>query len=168
MARPAGRGEPRPVRAHARRRVPERRSRAAREDRHGLRQHQPARPGPVPDRPRRASADRRRVVRLSDLRLRARAVRRDRGHHALDLHAGVPGPPAALRLVHREPAGARRARTSTSSRGSTSPTPSCRSACCCASSTRGTCAAGTTRGCRRSPGCAAAASLPRASATSPR
>ena len=46
------------------------------------------------------------MVRLPDLRLRARAVRRDRGHHALDLHAGVPGPPAALRLVHREPAGA--------------------------------------------------------------
>ena len=69
-------------------------------------QHQPARPGPVPDPPRGASADRRRVVRLPDLRLRPRAVRRDRGHHALHLHAGVPGPPAALRLVHRQPAGA--------------------------------------------------------------
>ena len=29
-----------------------------------------------------------------------------RAHHALDLHAGVRGPPAAVRLVPREPAGA--------------------------------------------------------------
>ena len=49
---PARRGEPRPVRAHARGRVRERRARAAGEDRHGVAQHQPARPGAVPDRAR--------------------------------------------------------------------------------------------------------------------
>ncbi len=69
-------------------------------------EHQPARPGPVPDRPRRASAHRRRVVHLPDVRLRPRPVRRDRGRHAFDLHARVRGPPAALRLAHRAPAGA--------------------------------------------------------------
>ena len=53
-----------------------------------------------------ASAHRRRLVHLSDLRFRARPVGRDRGHHPLDLHAGVRGSPAALRLVHRESAGA--------------------------------------------------------------
>ena len=39
---------------------------------------------------------------------------------------------------------------------------------CCSSSTRGTSAAGTTRGCRRSRACAGAASRPRGSATSRR
>ena len=42
------RGEPRPVRADAGRRVPRRRAHAAGEDRHGLAQPQPARPGDVP------------------------------------------------------------------------------------------------------------------------
>ena len=46
----------------------------------------------------------------------------------------------------------RRAPASTSSPGSTSPTPCSPSACCCAWSTRGTCAAGTTPGCPRSRG----------------
>ena len=52
----------------------------------------------------RAPAHGRRLVHLPDLRLRARPVRRHRGHHPLDLHAGVRGPSAALRLVRREPA----------------------------------------------------------------
>ena len=52
-----------------------------------------------------ASADRRRVVHLPDLRLRPRPVGRDRGRHPLDLHARVRGPPAALRLADRAPAG---------------------------------------------------------------
>ncbi len=115
-------------------------------------EHQPARPGAVPDRPRRPSAHGRRVVHLPDVRLRPRPVRRDRGRHALDLHARVRGPPAALRLAHRATCRCRRARASTSSPGSTSPTRSSPSASCCASSTRATCAAGTTRGCPRSPG----------------
>ena len=65
----------------------------------------------------RASAHGRRLVRLSHLRLRARAVGRDRGHHALHLHARVRGAPAALRLAHRQPAGAVAAAPDTSSRG---------------------------------------------------
>ena len=46
----------------------------------------------------------RRLDHLPDLRLHAPAVGRVRAHHALAVHAGVRGPPAALRLV---PAGAR-------------------------------------------------------------
>ena len=109
VAGPAGRREPRPVRAHARRRVPGRRARPAREDRHGVAQHQPARPGALPHPARGAPAHRRRLVHLPHVRLRARPVGRDRAHHALHLHAGVRGAPAALRLVHPEPAGAGRA-----------------------------------------------------------
>ena len=78
----------------------------------------------------------------------------------------VRGPPAPLRLAHREPARAVAPPPDTSSRGSTSPTPSSPSASSCAWSTRGTCAAGTIRGCPRSRACAGAASRPRASATS--
>ncbi len=42
---------------------------------------------------------RRRLVPVPALRLRARAVRRDRGHHALALHARVQGQPRHLRLA---------------------------------------------------------------------
>ena len=52
VPRPLRRREPRPVRAHARRRVRRRRARAAREDRHGVAEHQPARPGALPHPPR--------------------------------------------------------------------------------------------------------------------
>ncbi len=48
LPRPLGRGEPRPVRAHAGGRVPGRGARAARQDRHGLAQHEHARPDHVP------------------------------------------------------------------------------------------------------------------------
>ena len=48
-----------------------------------------------------ASPHRRRVVHLSDLRLRAPDLRRDRGHHALALHARVRGSSAAVRLGRR-------------------------------------------------------------------
>ena len=108
LARPLSvdRREPGPVPPHARRRVPQRRARAAREDRHGVAQHEPARPGAVSHPPCRASAHRQRLVHLSDLRLRARPVGRDRGHHALAVHVGVRGPPAAVRLADRQPAGA--------------------------------------------------------------
>ena len=61
------RGEPGPVPPHARRRVPQRRARAAREDRHGVAQHEPARPGAVPHPARRASAHRQRLVHLPHL-----------------------------------------------------------------------------------------------------
>ena len=60
LARPSDRGEPRPVRAHARGRVPGRRQGAQGEDRHGLAEHQHARPGALPDPARDPPADRRR------------------------------------------------------------------------------------------------------------
>ena len=47
-----------------------------------------------------------RVVHLSELRFRARPVRRHRGRHAFALHARIRGSPAALRLVPRQSAGA--------------------------------------------------------------
>ena len=53
VSRPAGRREPRSVRADARRRVPGRRARAAREDRHGVAELEHARSDAVPDPPRR-------------------------------------------------------------------------------------------------------------------
>ena len=52
------RGKPRPVPPHARGRVPERRARAARQDRHGVGQHQPARSGALPHPARHPSAHR--------------------------------------------------------------------------------------------------------------
>ena len=66
------------------------------------RQRQHARPGDLPDPPRVAPSHRRHVVHLSALRLHARHLGRAGAHHALDLHAGVPGPSPALRLGDRE------------------------------------------------------------------
>ena len=131
-------------------------------------QHQPARSGPVPDRPRRAPADRRRLVHLPDLRLRARAVRRDRGRDPLDLHPGVRGAPAALRLADRAPAGAPRPPPVRVRAAQPHPHRALEAGPANGSSTRATSAAGTTRGCRRSPACGGAGSRRRASATSPR
>ena len=53
-----------------------------------------------------SSAHRQGLVDLSELRFRARPVGRHRGHYAFALHARIRGPPAALRLVPAEPAGA--------------------------------------------------------------
>ncbi len=100
------RGKSRSVPAHAGGRIPERGARAARQDRHGVRQHQSARSGAVSHPARHPSAHRRHLENLSELRLCARPVGRDRTHHAFDLHAGIRGPSSALRLVHRKPAGA--------------------------------------------------------------
>ena len=55
VPRPIGRGEPRSVPAHAGRRVSRRRARAAREDRHGVAEHQHAGPDAVPHPARDAS-----------------------------------------------------------------------------------------------------------------
>ncbi len=68
------RRKPGPVCAHEGGRVPRRLARAARQDRHGLAQHQHARSGDVSHSARHASSHRRRVVHLSDVRLRARPV----------------------------------------------------------------------------------------------
>ncbi len=74
---------------------------AAGQDRHGGAELQPAGPDHVPDRARGASSHGERMVHLPDVRLRARAERFDRGHHAFHLHAGIRRSPSALRLVHR-------------------------------------------------------------------
>ena len=76
-----------------------------------------------------ASAHRHHVVHLSELRLRPRPVRRHRGHHPLDLHAGVRGSPAALRLVPRQSAGAVAAAPVRVRAAQPRPTRCCRSAC---------------------------------------
>ncbi len=115
VPRPYSRGKPRSFHAHARRRISERRARAARQDRHDLGQHQPARSGALPHSPCASSAHGRCVDHLSELRLRARSVRRHRARHPFDLHAGIRRSPPALRLVHREPR-CRRVRINTSSR----------------------------------------------------
>ena len=107
LARPQRRREPGPVPAHARGRVRGRCARAAPEDRHGEPEHQPAGPRDLPHPSRFAPPHRRPLVHLPALRLHALHLGRARAHHPLDLHAGVPGPPAALRLGDRE-AGRRR------------------------------------------------------------
>ena len=103
VPRPLGGGEPRPVRADARRRVRRRQPHAARQDRHGGAQHEHARPGALPHPARAALPPGRPLVHLPDVRLHAPAVGCVRGHHALALHAGVRGPPPALRLVPGAP-----------------------------------------------------------------
>ena len=76
--RQAGGGKPRPVAPHAGRRISQWRAGAARQDRHGVRQHQSARSGALPHSAREPSAHRHQMVHLSELRLRPRAVGRDR------------------------------------------------------------------------------------------
>ena len=109
VPRPHGCRKPRPVPAHAGRRVSERGKDAARQDRHGVGQHQLRDPVLYRVLHAHSPAHRRRVVHLSDLRLRARPVGCDRGHHAFGLHIGICRPPAALRLVDRQPADTRHA-----------------------------------------------------------
>ncbi len=111
VPQPLRRREPRPVPPHACRRVRRRRAHAARQDRHGQRQHEPARPRAVPHQARRAPEHRPRMADLPDVRLRAFAQRRGRGHHALAVHAGVRGPPPAVRLVRGQGGPGRTRRT---------------------------------------------------------
>ena len=99
VPQPVGRGEPRPVRADAGGRVRGRPARAPREDRHGVAQPQHAGSDALPDPARDPSPDRRCLVHLPDVRLRASAVRRARAHHAFAVHARVRGSSAALRLA---------------------------------------------------------------------
>ena len=116
------RGQPRPLRPDAGGGVPRRHARAARQDRHGLTEPEPARSHDVPDPQGGASPDGRGVVHLPDVRLRPRAVGLDRRRHALDLHAGVRGSPPAVRLVPRR-SSASITRSRSSSPGSISATP---------------------------------------------
>ena len=104
-----------------------------------------------------ASAHRRRLVDLSELRLRARPVGRDRGRHAFDLHARIRGSPAALRLVPRQPAGAVAA-ASVRVRAAQSHLHGAVEARADRAGARRPCRrAGTIRACRRLRGCAGAA-----------
>ena len=80
--------------------------RAAREDRHGIAQHEHARSDALPDPPCHASPHRRRVVHLPDLRLRPPHFRCARGGDAFAVHAGVRRSPAVIRLGDREYASA--------------------------------------------------------------
>jgi hypothetical protein len=102
VARPAARAPPGAAARDASRRAARRRVRAARQDRSRGVEHEDARSAAVPDPPRPPPPDRRRLVHLPDVRLRASAVRRPRGHHPLDLHARVREQPRALRLGDRE------------------------------------------------------------------
>jgi len=77
--------------------------RPAREDRHGLAQHQPARPGLYRIRHASHHPHRRPLVHLSHLRLGARRIGRARAHHAPRSARSSRGPPAALRMVQRAP-----------------------------------------------------------------
>ena len=70
-------------RGYARRQVRRRLQDPARQDRHGQPEHEPARPGDLPHRPRTSSPSGRQVVHLSAVRLRAPHSGRARGHHAL-------------------------------------------------------------------------------------
>ena len=92
------------------RRARRRRRRAAREDRHGEPEHQPARPGALPHQARDPSQHGRPLVHLPDVHLRPSDRGRAREHHALDLHARVRGPAAVLRLAARHALHARPAR----------------------------------------------------------
>ena len=98
---PLGDREPASPRRDARREASRRLACPAREDRHALAEHEPAGSGDVPHPPRASPSHRRQMVHLSHLRLGARPFRLHRERDALALHAGVRGPPAAVRLVQR-------------------------------------------------------------------
>ena len=152
VPRPQRGGESRPVPPHARGRVSQRRARAARQDRHGVRQHQPARPGALSHPPRDASraparpgASIRATISptASPTPSRASPIRSARWNSRITGRS-TTGSSSTCRC--------RRVRASTSSRASISPTRCCRSACSpnwCAAAMS---AAGTIRACRRLPG----------------
>ncbi len=102
VSRPRAPGEPRAAPPHEEGRVRPRQQDAAGEDRHGVGQHEPARPGDVPHRQGQPSPHRATTWCIYPvLRLGARARGQPRAHHPLHLHARVQEPPAALRLVPR-------------------------------------------------------------------
>ncbi len=122
LPRPRRRGKPRPPRADEARRVRRGALRPAREDRHGAPEPRHARPDDVPHPQGAPSPHRRQVVHLPDVRLCPLPLRRDRGRDPLALRHRLREQPRALRLVHQQRPRPGRRRTSTSSRGSTSPT----------------------------------------------
>ncbi len=110
VSRPHAGREPCASSRDARRQACRRRRRVARQDRHGEPEHQPARPGALPDQARDASQHRRHMVHLPDVHLRAPDRGRARRHHAQHLHARVRGSAAVLRLAARHAVHARSAR----------------------------------------------------------
>ena len=110
VPRPHAGREPGALSRDARRPARRWRGRAAREDRHGEPEHQPARPGAVPHQARDAPQHRRPLVHLPDVHLRAPDRGRAGEHHAQHLHARVRGPAAVLRLAARHAVHARPAR----------------------------------------------------------
>src|SRR6202050_5919472 len=86
---PSGGGKSRFISAHEGGRVSRRIARAARQDRHGFTQSEPARPGNVPHPARPTSPYGKKVVHLSHVRFCARTVRFARTRSALYVHAGV-------------------------------------------------------------------------------
>ena len=149
-----------------------RHARAAREDRHALAEHQPARPGDVPHPPRAPPSHRRQVVHLPDVRLGARPS---------DCIEGITHSLCTLEFEDHRPlydwfnervaeAGFCRAAAAQADRVRAAQ-PHLRRAeqaeAASSSSRRSTSTAGTIRACRRSPARAAAATRRRASACSP-
>ena len=98
LPRHRSRTQPAHLSRDARWQVRRRRVVSAGEDRHGLAQHPLPRPRPLPHPPRRALPLGQCVVRVPDVRLRASDRGRAGGRDALDVYAGVRGPPSALRL----------------------------------------------------------------------
>ena len=122
-------GKPRPVPPHARRRISQRRARAARQDRHGVGQHQSARSGALPHpacAPIRAPARRGRSIRATISPTASRTPSKASRIRSARWNSRITG---------RSTTGSsticacRRGRISTNSRGSISPTRCCRSAC---------------------------------------
>ena len=122
-------GEPGSVPPHAGRRVPERRARAARQDRHGERQHQPARSRAVSHPARHASAHRDasgRSIRATTTRTASRMPSSTSRTRSARWSSRITG---RCTTGSSRTCPCRRGRGSTSSRGSTSPTRCCPSAC---------------------------------------
>ncbi len=153
---------------------------AAGQDRHGPSQSEHARPDHVPHPARDAPPPGRQVVHLPDVRLGPRVRGFHRGHHALDLHAGVRESPAAVRLVHRRgQRGPDRRRLGPVGQEDSPPAADRvrpaepdlhrdeQAQAAQAGEGEASCAAGTIRGCRRSPACAGGAIRPRRSGASP-
>ena len=74
---------------------------AAREDRHGVSEHEPSGSGDLSNREHAASPYRPGLVRLSHVRFRAGALGCHRGSHPFAVHSRVRGPSPSLRVVPR-------------------------------------------------------------------
>ena len=166
---PIGGREPRSLPPDARRRVPRRRPCAARQDRHGVAEHQPARPGALPDPPRRASPDRQRAgasTRCTTSRIRCRTRSKASPTRSARSSTRITGRSTTGRSSMRRPT--HRPRQYEFARLNLNYTVMSKRKLLQLVAQTARVAAGTTRGCRRSPGCGGAAIPPNRSATSAR